>query len=128
MPFPLKFVIFGLFALIAVSTATAFAAGIAAPDSNVGRKSLAVTAEDIKPSACNEIALTQIISGSGTLNGTSGNDLIIGSSGDDIIDGMGGDDCILAGSGDDSLAGNEGADICLGGPGSDTYTSCEYEE
>jgi Ca2+-binding RTX toxin-like protein len=127
MSFPLKFVIFGLLALIVVSTAAAFAAGITVPDSNLDRKSLAVTAEDLKPSACNGIFLTQVISGSGTITGTSGNDLIIGGSGDDMIDGMGGDDCILSGSGDDSLTGNEGTDICLSGPGSDIFINCEVE-
>ncbi len=128
MSFPLRFVIFGLLALIVVSAATAFAAGITAPGSNVDRKSLAVTAEDLKPAACNGITLTQIISGSGTLTGSDGNDLIIGSSGDDIIDGLGGNDCILGGNGDDSLNGEEGTDICLSGPGSDNFTSCEYAE
>ena len=119
--------ILGLFALIVVSVATAFAAGIAVPSSNVGRQSAPVTAEDIKPSACNGIVLAQIISGSGPLTGTSGNDLIIGSSGADAIDGLGGDDCILGGGGDDSLTGNEGNDICLGNPGNDLFTDCEVE-
>jgi Ca2+-binding RTX toxin-like protein len=116
-----------LVALIAVSVATAFAAGISAPPSNVGEKFVSVTAEDIKPSACDGLSLTQIISGSGTLTGTSGNDLIIGSSGADTIDGLDGDDCILGGGGDDSLAGNDGTDVCLGGPGSDIFTNCEVE-
>lgn len=126
--FPLKFTIFGLLALIVVSIAAAFAAGITVQPSNIDAKSIAVTAEDLKPAACNGITLTQIISGSGTLTGSDGNDLIIGSSGDDIIDGLGGNDCILGGNGDDSLNGEEGTDICLSGPGSDNFTSCEYAE
>jgi Ca2+-binding RTX toxin-like protein len=125
--FSIQLVILGLFALIVVSVATAFAAGITVPSSNVGRQSAPVTAEDIKPSACGGIVLTQIISGSGSLTGTSGNDLIIGSSGADAIDGLGGDDCILGGGGDDSLTGNEGNDICLGNPGNDLFTDCEVE-
>ncbi len=127
IPYPIRLVALGFFALIAVSVATAFAAGITVPSSNIGSESIPVTAEDLKPSACNGISLTQIISGSGTLTGTSGNDLIIGSSGADIIDGLGGDDCILGGGGDDSLDGNDGTDVCLGGPGSDTFTNCEVE-
>ena len=124
---PIQLVTFGLFALIVVSVATAFAAGISTPPSNVGQEAVPVTAEDIKPATCNGITLTQIVSGSGTLTGTSGNDLIIGSSGADIIDGLGGDDCILGGGGDDSLAGSDGTDVCLGGPGSDTFINCEVE-
>lgn len=125
--FPIQLVIFGLFTLIVVSIATAFAAGITIPPSNVGYQSIPVTAEDLKPSACDGLSLTQIISGSGTLTGTSGNDLIIGSSGADTIDGLGGDDCILGSGGDDSLNGNDGSDVCLGGPGNDIFTNCEVE-
>jgi hypothetical protein len=125
--FPVQLVIFGLFALIVVSIATAFAAGITVPPSNVGMESISVTANDLKPAACDGIAPTQIISGSGTLTGTDGNDLIIGSSGADTIDGLGGDDCILGGGGDDSLNGNDGTDVCLGGAGNDIFTNCEVE-
>jgi Ca2+-binding RTX toxin-like protein len=125
--FPIRFVIFGLSALIVVSIATAFAAGITVPSSNIGLESVPVTAEDLKPSACNGITLTQIISGSGILTGTDGNDLIVGSSGADTIDGLGGNDCILGGGGDDSLNGNDGTDVCLGGPGNDNFTNCETE-
>lgn len=127
IPFALQLVTFGLFALIVVSVVTAFAAGITIPSSNIGYQYIPVTVNDLKPSACNGITLTQIISGSGTLTGTSGNDLIIGSSGIDTIDGLGGDDCILGGSGDDSLTGNDGTDVCLGGPGNDVFLTCEAE-
>jgi Ca2+-binding RTX toxin-like protein len=124
---PFRFAIFGLLALIVVSLATAFAAGITVTTSNVDIKSASVTAEDIKPPACHGITVTTIISGSGTLTGTEGNDLIIGSSGADTIDGLGGDDCLLGGGGDDSLTGGDGADVCLSGPGSDIFTGCELE-
>jgi Ca2+-binding RTX toxin-like protein len=128
MSFSLRIAAFGLLALIVVSVATAFAAGITVQPSNIDAKSIAVTAEDLKPSACSGMTLTQIISGSGTLTATSGNDLIIGSAGADVIDGQGGDDCILGGGGDDSLLGNEGSDVCLGGPGNDNFTDCEIAE
>ena len=123
-----RLILFGLFTLIIISTATAFAAGISVSSSNVDRRSIAVTAEDLKPSACEGILLAHIVSGSGTLTGTSGNDLIIGSSNADFIDGQGGDDCILGGSGDDTLLGNDGTDICLGNQGNDIFTDCEMEE
>jgi Ca2+-binding RTX toxin-like protein len=117
----------GLLVLIVVSVASAFAAGISIPNSNVGQQSVPVTAEDIKPAACATLYLTSIVSGSGALTGTAGNDLIIGSAGVDTIDGLGGDDCILAGNGDDILTGSDGTDICIGGSGIDTFTTCESE-
>ncbi len=125
--FPLQLVTLGLLALIVISAATAFAAGITVSSSNVGRDSVTVTAADLAPAVCNGLLLTQIISGSGTIIGTSGNDLIIGSSTADTIDGLGGDDCILGGAGDDSLIGNDGNDVCLGSPGNDIFTTCEVE-
>lgn len=128
IPLPLQILTLGLFALIVVSAATAFAAGITMSPPNAGAQSVPVTAEDIKPSACSGIYLTNTVSGSGAVTGTSGNDLIIGSPGPDTINGLGGDDCILGGNGDDSLTGEDGVDVCLGGPGSDTFVDCEIEQ
>jgi len=127
IPTSLKIFAFGSFLLILASIVSAFAAGISMPSSNVGQQSIPVTAEDIKPPACDALDLTSIVSGSGSLTGTAANDLIIGSAGADSIDGSGGDDCILGGGGDDSLIGNDGNDVCLGGPGSNTFTNCEVE-
>ena|SRR5215208_1946767 len=125
--FSLKLLIFGLLTLIVVSVGSAFAAGVTVPASNVGQQSISVTAQDLKPPACNGLYLTNIIRGSGTMTGTPANDLIIGSTWADTIDGLGGDDCILGGGGDDSLTGNDGNDVCLGGPGNDNFTDCEAE-
>jgi Ca2+-binding RTX toxin-like protein len=86
-----------------------------------------ITAEDLKPSCCNGLYLTNIVRGSGVLNGTAANDLIIGGDGPDIIDGLGGDDCILGGSGDDMITGGDGTDICIGGAGNNIFTACENE-
>src|SRR5215208_655267 len=127
IPTSLKIFAFGSFLLILASIVSAFAAGISVPPSNVGQQSVSVTAEDIKPAACEALYLNNIVSGSGTLNGTPANDLIIGSAGADTIDGLGGDDCILGGGGDDSLIGHDGNDVCLGGPGSDSFTNFELE-
>lgn len=60
-----------------------------------------------------------IIIGSGTINGTSGDDLIIGSAGPDTIDAMGGNDCIFAGPGNDTITGGSGDDKILAGAGND---------
>ncbi|HEX9839145.1 MAG TPA: hypothetical protein VGA72_07360 [Anaerolineales bacterium] len=127
LSFAIQLVIFGLLTLILVSVASAFAAGITVSPSNIDEKSVPVTADDLKPSACAGLSLTQVISGSGILTGSSGNDLIIGSSGADIIAGLGGNDCILGGGGDDALTGNDGNDVCLSGPGNDSFTTCEVE-
>lgn len=122
-----KFFALGSLALILVSIVSAFAAGISVPASNVGTESIPVYAEDIKPPACSALYLTNIVSGSGILTGTTGNDLIIGSSSADSIDGSGGDDCILGGDGDDLITGGDGNDVCLGGSGVDTFDTCENE-
>ena len=122
-----RLLFFGLLTLVLVSIMSAFAAGMIVPSSNVGQDSAPVTAEEIKPSACGTLYLIDIISGSGTLTGTPGNDLIIGSALADAIDGSGGDDCILGGGGDDQMTGGDGNDICLSGPGIDLFTTCEDE-
>jgi hypothetical protein len=127
IPASLQFFAFGLLTLILVNITSAFAAGIDVPPSNIGHQSIHVTANGLKPPACAALYLTNIVSGSGTLTGTAGNDLILGSAGVDIIDGLGGDDCILAGSGDDLITGNDGIDICIGSLGTDTFTTCEGE-
>jgi hypothetical protein len=124
--FIFQIVSFGLLLLIFVSAATAFAANLTMTSSNVGFKSVAISANNLKPKACSGLDLTSIVSGSGEITGTSGNDLIIGSSGNDTINGQGGDDCILGGGGDDSLDGGDGGnDVCIGGSGANTYFNCE---
>jgi Ca2+-binding RTX toxin-like protein len=129
MKIPLSIRIFtlGLLALISVGAVSAFAAGISVPATNLGQQSVPVTAEDIKPAACGALFLTNIVSGSGELTGTPGNDLIIGGAGADLIDGLGGNDCILGGGGVDTITGNEGNDVCLGGSGTDVFMGCEVE-
>jgi Ca2+-binding RTX toxin-like protein len=122
-----QIVLFGLIALILVSVITAFAAGIDIAPSNIGIESISVSAQDIKPSTCSTLNLTNIVRGAGTISGTVGNDLILGSPGDDIIDGGGGDDCIVGGDGDDIIDGNSGLDICIGGGGTDSFSNCETE-
>ena len=123
----IKIFILCLISIVLISAISAFAAGISIPTSNVGEQSVSITANDIKPSACNSTYLTNMISGSGTLTGTASNDLIIGSEAVDIIDGAGGADCILGGNGNDVIVGGEGFDICIGGPGIDLFTLCESE-
>ena len=77
-----------------------------------------IGANDLKPTECAAITLTNLVTGSGTITGTPGNDLILGGSGVDTIDGVGGND---------SLAGSGGQDVCIGGPGTDTFKKCETQ-
>ncbi len=118
-------ILFGLLLLILVSASTAFAANLTIPKTNIGKESITVTANDLKPAACSTLDLTNIVRGSGEIYGTNDNDLIIGSAGDDMVNGLGGEDCILGGDGNDSLDGGEAADVCIGGSGENTYPNCE---
>ena len=106
---------------------TAVAATNTVPATNVTYQTMSVGINDQKPSTCAGWVLTNLVTGSGTLTGTEGNDLILGSSGIDTIDGLGGDDCILGGGGDDLITGGDGTDVCIGGPGTDTFTTCETQ-
>lgn len=80
----------------------------------------AITANDLKPPECASLALTGVIVGSGTINGSGSNSLILGSAGVDVIRGRGGNDCVLGGGGNDNLLGGSGPDVLIGGPGADT--------
>lgn len=59
------------------------------------------------------------ITGSGTIDGTMGDDVIVGSDGNDSIHGKGGNDKVCGGAGDDKLGGGPGDDQVDGGPGND---------
>ncbi len=117
----------GLFLLITASIFSAFAAGVSVPPANAGIQSLPANADTFKPSVCAGLTLSNLITGSGTITGTAGNDLILGGPNADTIDGQGGDDCILGGGGDDTITGGADVDICIGGPGTDTFITCEAE-
>jgi Ca2+-binding RTX toxin-like protein len=121
----LQVFLLGLIGLVLVSIASAFAANLEVEDSSIGKVQPGMSANQIKPPECTQ-NLTNIVSGAGTIHGTSENDLILGGSSDDEIYGYGGDDCILSGSGDDIIDGGEGNDTCLGGTGNNTYIECEY--
>jgi hypothetical protein len=125
--FPLRFLIFGLVALIVITSMTAVAATNTVPATRVDSQSLSYNINHLKPSACAGITVTTLITGSGTITGTEGNDLIFGSPGADDINGLGGNDCILGGGGDDIIDGGDGNDVCIGGSGTDTFTDCEGE-
>lgn len=124
---PFRLLIFGLLALIVITTLTAVAATNTVPFTRLEDRVLSFNINYLKPPACSGLFLTTLITGSGTLTGTAGDDLILASTSADTIDGLGGSDCILGGSGDDLITGNDGVDVCIGGLGTDTFITCESE-
>lgn len=132
--------------LAMLTVVSAFATSNIVYESGADDDTFPITANDLKPSQCNGLNLTNIVVGSGFIIGTNSNDLILGSSSDDIVFARQGDDCLvtgagndtlrgnndndylLAGSGDDDLRGNSGTDVCNGQSGSDTgHATCETE-
>jgi Ca2+-binding RTX toxin-like protein len=107
----------------------AFTASVNVPASAVAQATHALTINEIAPSQCAGITLTNIVIGSGTVNGTAANDLIIGSSGSDTLKGNGGADCMVGGSHGgtrDTFQGGPANDVCIGdGTRTDSYTSCK---
>jgi len=122
-----RLLLVGVFAVIVVTSMTAIAAANTVPPSQVGDQSVSYNVNHLKPSACSGIVLSNLVTGSGTLTGSTDNDLIIASSGADVIDGAGGNDCILGGGGADTITGGDGSDVCLGGADIDSFITCESE-
>ncbi|HEX9441116.1 MAG TPA: hypothetical protein VF909_15630, partial [Roseiflexaceae bacterium] len=123
-----RLVVIGLAALVLLSMMSAMAAANTVPPSGLADIRRSITPDDLKPSACDSIHLTNLIVATGAISGTAANDLILGGPGADTISGEGGDDCILGGGGDDQLYGGAGTDVCIGGGGSDILDpSCESQ-
>ena len=96
------------------------------PVSRADDLSRAIGVNDVKPSQCAGLTLTDVLAGSGTINDPNGNaTLVLGSAGADTINARNLDDCVVAGGGNDSINGGAGSDVCIGGPGTDTFTNCE---
>ena len=89
--------IFALAALALINVGVAQTASNPTPPTHASDTAEAVTADTLKPSQCAGIALTSLVTGSGTFSGAPGavNELILGSSGADTISADGGDDCVL---------------------------------
>jgi len=118
LPWPRLALLLALTILLG-GTLAAYAASNTVPATRIDDDSIAITANDLKPSDCAALNLTNIVAGSGTLNGTNANDLILGSAAADRIRGRQGADCILGGDGNDNLRGDRGGDVLLGGNGDD---------
>jgi Ca2+-binding RTX toxin-like protein len=91
------------------------------PDTRLSSQDTIVSPNDLKPPECNGITVTTSITGSGTINGTTGNDLILGSAANDVFNGLSGNDCLVGGNGNDTLNGNDGNDVLIGGAGTDMF-------
>lgn len=82
------------------------------------------------PAVCMSLGLTNyiVITGSGAIHGTDGNDLITGSAGKDTIHAGAGNDCIVGNGGADQIFGDDGFDVCIGGGDLNTqFHDCEIE-
>ena len=135
----------GLLLLIPTAVFSAVAATNTVEESGASSSFHPATAEELKPSACDGLTLTDIVldgsgstsndlvlgtAGADTLGGKQGDDCILGGGGDDNLDGKGGDDVLLGGDGNDTLDGGNppaDTDTCDGGAGGDTATRCEIE-
>jgi Ca2+-binding RTX toxin-like protein len=122
-----RLIAFGTLTLVLFSVVTAIAATNTVPATLLDYRTLSISVNHFRPSACAGISVTNLVTGTGTITGTAANDLILASAGADLIDGSGGNDCIVSGGGDDQLTGGDGSDVCVGGPGTDTFTACEIE-
>ena len=100
-------------------------AGNALPPTGIGANTQGVSANSLKPAACNGVTPSSVVAGSGTLGGSGQSELLLGSPEADSINTGGGSDCALGGGGDDTIRGGGGTDVCIGGPGTDTFISCE---
>jgi Ca2+-binding RTX toxin-like protein len=112
------------FALIAAVGAVLTSTNVLPPTA-IGQDGQPVTADALKPGACAGLALSGVVSGSGTVSGGGAGELVVGGPGADAITALGGDDCVMGGAGDDEIDGGPGADVCIGGPGTDVFINCE---
>jgi len=127
MRFVLRVIFFGLALLLIITTLTAIAATNTVPPTRADAQVIAFQINHLRPSACAGLTLSNLVTGSGILTGTEGNDLILASSVMDTIDGLGGDDCIVGGGAGDLITGGNGSDVCVGGDGVDVFLTCEGE-
>lgn len=121
-----RFAWVALLLLVVASAVSVFAATNNLPPSRAGVEEKPAGPNDLKPSECGSITLTDKLSGTGSITGTAAAELIVASDTADTIDGADGSDCIVAGDGNDHLKGAAGTDVCIGGGGTDTFDpDCE---
>jgi hypothetical protein len=118
----------GFLILVVVSVASVFTAANSVPATRAGISSRSIGPRDLAPATCASLVLTNIVTGSGIINGTNAADLMLGSSGIDTMTAGNGNDCVLGGGGADTISGGLGTDVCIGGPGIDVIdVTCETQ-
>jgi hypothetical protein len=105
--------------MLLVSISSAIAASITYSPTHADGEVIPITANQLKPSQCSALNLTNIISGSGNIQGSNQADLILGSPSADKINAKKGNDCIVSGNGDDEIRGGMDDDVLVGGSGDD---------
>jgi Ca2+-binding RTX toxin-like protein len=116
----------GMVVLVLISLASVSTAANSVPATRAGRSTRPIGAQDLKPAACASLSLTNVVTGSGAINGTNAADLVLGSSGTDTMLAGNGNDCVVGGGGADVINGGAGTDVCIGGPGVDVIDiTCE---
>lgn len=105
--------------LVVLSVFSAFAAANTVTVSGAEDTSFGISINDLSPLECSALNLTNIVIGSGNMQGSNENDLILGSASADKINAKKGDDCVIGGGGNDELRGGDQDDVLLGGPGND---------
>lgn len=118
----------GLVVLTIASLTSVLAAANTVAVTHAAEIKISIGANDLKPSECASLTLSNLVTGSGAINGTGSSDLVLGSSSIDTVLAGSGNDCVLGGGGNDVLSGGPDTDVCIGGPGTDVLDStCETQ-
>ena len=89
-----------------------------------GSSQSGITANTLKPAACNGITVAAL---SG-VSGSAAADLLLATANADTISAGNGNDCILGGAGVDNINCGTGTDVAIGGPGTDIFNvNCETQ-
>jgi len=120
----IRLILISLLLMILLSAILARMSANTVNESGMEEQTQEVTANQLKPSACNGIDLSAIYTDS---DGAATNDLVLGTSASNTLNGNDGDDCLVGGNGDDTLDGGAGADVCIGGEGTDSFSNCETQ-
>ena len=88
---------------------------------------ITVTVTDADGLSYSEVISIAVTNQSGTIVGTSGDDVLIGTSEEDVISGLGGDDTLYGAAGNDGLLGGDGNDTYIIDAPGDTVTELAGE-
>jgi len=118
----------GLAIAVAAGIAVSFTDSNVVPLTNAGVATDATSLSELAPARCSGITLTRlVVAPTGTVTGTSGNDLILDASPTKgTLTGGGGNDCIVSGTAKETLDGGAGTgDVCIGTGSGTVFKNCE---